>query len=60
MKHNLKIMVRRSGQKPISIAQFKKLSLIDRLKCKWFGSVEKVMVIVPEKNVQKIQIEEVE
>ena len=55
----MRITVRRSGDKPISIAEFKKLSWIKRLTLKWFGKVEKVMVIVPQDNVQKVEIKEV-
>ena len=56
----MKITVRRPGQKPISIAKFRKLSLIKRLALKWFGGVERVMVIVPEKSVQTVEIKEEE
>ena len=55
----MKIMVRKPGEKPISIAEFKKLSWIKRLTLKWFGKAEKVMVIVPQDNVQKVEIKEV-
>ena len=55
----MRITVRRSGDKPISIAEFKKLSWIKRLTLKWFGKAEKVMVIVPQDNVQKVEIKEV-
>ena len=54
----MKITVRQPGEKPISIAEFKKVSLIKRLALKWFGGVEKVMVIVPEKSVQSVEIRE--
>ena len=60
IKHQMKITIRRPGEKPISIAEFKKVSLIKRLALKWFGGVEKVMVIVPEKSVQSIEIKEEE
>ncbi len=60
IKHQMKITVRRPGEKPISIAEFKKVSLIKRLALKWFGGVEKVMVIVPEKSVQSVEIREEE
>ncbi|MBR2579506.1 MAG: hypothetical protein IKE41_05165, partial [Clostridia bacterium] len=43
---------------PISIAEFKKVSLIKRLALKWFGGVERVVVIVPEKSVQSVEIRE--
>ena len=49
IKHQMRITVRQPGEKPISIAEFKKVSLIKRLALKWFGGVERVMVIVPEK-----------
>ena len=54
----MRITVRQPGEKPISIAEFKKVSLIKRLALKWFGGVEKVMVIVPEKSVQSVEISE--
>lgn len=60
IKHQMKITVRRPGEKPISIAEFKKVSLIKRLALKWFGGVERVMVIVPEKSVQSVEIKEEE
>ena len=60
IKHQMKITVRRPGQEPISIAKFRKLSLIKRLALKWFGGVERVMVIVPEKSVQTVEIKEEE
>ncbi len=60
IKHQMRITVRRPGQEPISIAEFKKVSLIKRLALKWFGGVEKVMVIVPEKSVKSVEIREEE
>lgn len=60
IKHQMKITVRQPGEKPISIAEFRKVSLIKRLALKWFGGVEKVMVIVPKKSVQSIEIKEEE
>lgn len=60
IKHQMKITVIRPGEKPISIAEFKKVSLIKRLALKWFGGVERVMVIVPEKSVQSVEIREEE
>jgi len=60
IKHQMRITVRRPGEKPISIAEFKKVSIIKRLALKWFGGVEKVMVIVPEKSVQSVEIREEE
>lgn len=60
IKHQMRITVRRPGQEPISIAEFKKLSLMKRLALKWFGGVEKLMVIVPEKSVQSVEIREEE
>lgn len=58
IKQQIKITVRRPGQEPISIAEFKRLSLIKRLALKWFGGVEKLVVIVPEKSVQSVEIRE--
>ncbi len=60
IKHQMRITVRQPGEKPINIAEFKKVSLIKRLALKWFGGVEKVMVIVPEKSVQSVEIREEE
>ena len=58
VKHQMKITVRRQGYEPISIAEFKKIPLIKRLALKWFGGTEKVMVIVPEKSVKSVEINE--
>lgn len=60
IKHQMRITVRQPGEKPISIAEFKKVSLIKRLALKWFGGTEKVMVIVPEKSVKSVEINEEE
>ena len=60
VKHQMKITVRRQGYEPISIAEFKKIPLIKRLALKWFGGTEKVMVIVPEKSVKSVEINEEE
>ena len=60
IKHQMRITVRQPGEKPISIAEFKKVSLIKRLALKWFGGVERLVVIVPEKSVQSIEIKEEE
>ena len=56
----MKITVRRQGYEPISIAEFKKIPLIKRLALKWFGGTEKIMVIVPEKSVKSVEINEEE
>ena len=58
IKHQMRITVRQPGEKPISIAEFKKVSLIKRLALKWFGGVEKLVVIVSEKSVQSVEIRE--
>lgn len=58
-KHQLKITVRKDGEQPISIAEFKKLPLIERIRSRWFGNAQKLMVIVPQDSVQKIEIKEV-
>ena len=60
IKHQMRITVRRPGEKPISIAEFDRLTWIKKLALKWFGGVEKVMVIVPEKSVQSVEIREEE
>lgn len=60
VKHQMKITVRRQGYEPISIAEFKKIPLIKRLALKWFGGTEKIMVIVPEKSVKSVEINEEE
>ena len=58
IKHQLKIIVSKgSGDgEPVNIAEFKTMPLFKRLSSKWFG---KVMVIVPDKTVQSVQINEV-
>ncbi len=58
IKHQMRITVRQPGEKPISIAEFDKLTWMKKLALKWFGGVEKVMVIVPEKSVQSVEIRE--
>lgn len=58
IKHQMRITVRRPGEKPISIAEFNKLIWMKKLALKWLGGVEKVMVIVPEKSVQTVEIRE--
>ena len=60
IKHQMRITIRQPGEKPISIAEFKKVSLIKRLALKWFGGVEKLVIIVPEKSVQSVEIREEE
>ena len=60
IKHQMRITVRRPGQEPISIAEFDKLTWMKKLALKWFGGVEKVMVIVPEKSVKSVEIREEE
>ena len=57
-KHQLKITVRREDEQPISIAEFKKLPLLERMRSRWFGNAQKVMVIIPQDSVQKIEIKE--
>ena len=59
IKHQLKIIVSKgSGDgEPVNIAEFKTMSLFQRLSSKWFG---KVMVIVPDKTVQSVQSNEAE
>ena len=59
IKHQLKIIVSKgSGDgEPVNIAEFKTMPLFKRLSSKWVG---KVMVIVPDKTVQSVQINEVE
>lgn len=59
MKHQMQITVARRNKEPISIAKFGKLPLMERLATKWFGKVQRVMVIVPEDSVQTIEIKEV-
>lgn len=58
IKHQMRITVRRPGEEPISIAEFNKLTWMKKLALKWFGGVEKVMVIVPEKSVKSVEIRE--
>ena len=59
IKHQLKIIVSKgSGDgEPVNIAEFKTMPLFKRLSSKCNG---KVMVIVPDKTVQSVQINEVE
>lgn len=59
-KHKLKITVRKDGEKPISIAEFKKLSWFEKLSSRWFGRAQKVMVFIPQDNIQSLEIKEVE
>ena len=60
IKHQMRITVRQPGEKPISIAEFSKLTWMKKLALKWFGGVEKVMGIVPEKSVKPVEIKEEE
>lgn len=59
-KHQLKITVRRDGEPPISIAEFRKLSLFERLSSRWFGQAKKMMVLILEDSVQSLEIKEVD
>ncbi len=58
-KHEMRITVRRPGEEPISIAEFKKITWLKRLASKWFGNAQKLMAIVPQDSVEKIEIKEV-
>mgnify|MGYP004472211363 CR=1 FL=1 len=58
-KHELKITVRRDGEPPISIAEFRKLSLFEKLSSRWFGQAKKMMLLIPEDSVQSLEIKEV-
>jgi len=59
IKHQLKIIVSKGNGdgEPVNIAEFKTMLLFKRLYSKRFG---KVMVIVSDKTVQSVQINEVE
>lgn len=59
-KHQLKITLRKDGEQPINVAEFKKLPLIERMYSRWFGNAQKLMVIVPQDCVQKIEIKEIQ
>lgn len=59
-KHRLKITVRKEGKQPISIAEFKKLSWIEKLSSRWFGHAKKMMLLIPEDRVQSLEIKEVD
>lgn len=59
VKHELRITVRRPGEEPISIAQFKRLPIIERMRVRWFGKSQRLMVIEPKDSVQKIEVKEV-
>ena len=50
-KHEMRITVRRSGEKLVSIAEFKKLLCIKKLTSRWFGQAEKMMIIVSESSI---------
>lgn len=50
-KHKMRITVRRSGEKLVSIAEFKKLLCIKKLTSRWFGQAEKMMIIVSESSI---------
>ena len=58
-KHQLKITVGKDGEQPISISEFKKLSLLEKLSSRWFGHAQKVMVLIPQDSVQSLEIKEV-
>ena len=51
-KKQLKITVGKDGEQPISISEFKKLSLLEKLSSRWFGHAQKVMVLIPQDSVQ--------
>ena len=57
-EQRLKITVRKDGEKPISIAEFKSLSLFEKLSSKWFGNAQKVMVIIAGNDVKTMEIKE--
>ena len=59
-KHQLKITVRKEGEQPISIAEFKKLSWTEKLSSRWFGHAKKMMLLIPEDRVQSLEIKEVD
>ena len=59
VKHELKITVSRPNEEPISMAQFKSLPIIERMRGRWFGKSQRLMVIVPKDSVQKIEVKEV-
>ncbi len=59
VKHELKITVSRPNEEPISMAQFKRLPIIERMRGRWFGKSQRLMVIVPKDSVQKIEVKEV-
>ena len=52
-KYEFKITVRRPGENPISLAEFKKLPLLERIRSRWFGNVQRLMDIVPQDSIQK-------
>ncbi len=58
-KHKMRITVRRSGEKLVSIAEFKKLLCIKKLTSRWVGQAKKMMIIVSESSIQKVEIKEV-
>lgn len=59
-KHELKITVRRDGEPAISVAEFRKLSLFERLSSRLFGQIKKMTLLIPEDSVQSLEIKEVD
>ena len=54
----MRITVSKPGQKPISITEFKRLSLFGRLSSKWFGKAQKIILLAPPNEIQSIEIKE--
>ena len=58
VEHKIKITIRHRGGKPMSMAEFDNLTWIKKLAIKWYGGVERLTVIVPDKNVKTLEIRE--
>lgn len=57
-EQRLKITVRKDGEKPINAAEFKKLSMFEKLSSRWFENAKKMMVIIPGDEVKALEIKE--
>ena len=58
-KHRLKITIKKTSKKPLSISEFKRLSWIERYISRWFRKTQKVMLLIPEECANAVDILEV-
>ena len=58
VENKIKITIRHRGGKPISVSEFDNLTWIKKLAIKWYGGVERLTVIVPDKDVKTLEIRE--